>query len=92
MEALNVLEQKINELIEKHKHHQATIRELRHEVAQIKEEKQKLEHKLEQAENQLLSQYQSSEELDEERKRAKSMVDELITNIDNVIHEDAQHG
>ena len=92
MEALNVLEQKVNMLVEKYKQSEATIHELRHELDQVKEEKHKLENKLEQAENQLLSQYQNSEQLDEERQQAKQMVDELIYNIDNVMHEDSQNG
>jgi len=88
MEALQTLEKKVQALIEQHQKNCATIEELRQEVSQAKEEKQRVEQKLEQVENQLLSQYQS----DEDREQAKHMVDELIKNIDSVIHEDAQNG
>ena len=92
MEALNVLEQKIRALIEKHQHHCETIKELKNEVAQAKEDKQKLEHKLEQVESQLLSQSQNSQQLDEEQQKTKDLVDELINNIDAVIKEDSHNG
>jgi len=91
MEALNVLEEKVQAFIEKHKKNCSLIQELREEVAQLKDDKHKLEHKLEQVEHQLLVQYQNSEEQDEERNQEKQVVDSLIHHIDTAMQEDTHH-
>jgi regulator of replication initiation timing len=90
VEALGILEKKINGLIER-------IKELKEENALLSEhnsvlltENMQMKDRLESVESTLMSRHQSEQEFDQERSLTKLMVEDIIKNIDSIVQPEQQ--
>jgi len=82
MEALDILEKKINLLLE-------TIKNLKDEAAQLKQENALLSDKIEQLGSNLVD---GRHELDSEKEKAKVFVEGLIQSIDSLVEVEPSDG
>ncbi|CDK30256.1 hypothetical protein [Candidatus Babela massiliensis] len=78
LEVLSVLEKKIANVLE-------LLKEEKNLNAQLIKEREELISRLESAENSLLQESQSIDQLNQERFLTKEVVDELIRNIDRLV-------
>ncbi len=78
LEVLSVLEKKITNVLE-------LLKEEKNLNAQLIKEREELISRLESAENSLLQESQSIDQLNQERFLTKEVVDELIRNIDRLV-------
>lgn len=78
LEVLSVLEKKIANVL-------ALLKEEKNLNAQLIKEREELISRLESAENSLLQESQSIDQLNQERFLTKEVVDELIRNIDRLV-------
>ena len=83
MKALAVLEKKVASLLE-------LIKELKTENAKLAEENAQVLAKLKTLKGSALIDSKRAQELDKEKTLAKSLVDDLIKNIDSLVEENQQ--
>ena len=83
MKALNVLESKIAALV-------ALIKELKTENAKLAEENAQVLAKLESIKTSALDDSKRVQNLDKEKALTKSLVDDLIKNIDSLVEQETQ--
>ncbi len=88
MEVLQVLEEKIAQLIQKRKEDLEKITQLRAQIQTLESQQERFLEEKQRLEEALLLRDNKDEEFAEEREIARMAVDELIQNIDTILEQE----